>query len=523
MSTAPIEPPAGSPAPAERPVRFVHRGRVHEVHGPQASRSVLNWLREDAHCTGTKEGCNEGDCGACTVLIAEPDEGRPSAGPDDPVVDGLRLRTVNSCIQFLPTLHGKALLTVEDLADFDPPPGPGPVLHPVQQALVEHHGSQCGFCTPGFAVSLLACYEGHQASGCRPSREALADALAGNLCRCTGYRPILDAGLAAFEAAPRRLPAAALRAQLEALAAGEAPGPVVHAGGFHAPRSLDELAALRLARPQATLLAGSTDIGLWVSKQFRALGEILYLGAVPELKRLAWVDETLVIGAGVLLEDAWRALAALDPGLREMGRRFAAPPVRHAGTLGGNVANGSPIGDGPPVLMALDARLRLRRGTRQRVLPLDGFYLDYMKNQLEPGEFLEAIELDRPAPGTVLRGEKLSKRHDCDISAVSAGFALRLDAAGRVAAVRLAFGGLAATVRRATQAEAAVLGQPWTEATLRAAQAALARDVQPLSDLRASAAYRLRGAQALLERLWLETRPVDPLPPAALRLRPAPV
>lgn len=520
MSPLQPEPSAGAAAPALRPVRFLHRGEAVEVGGDQATRSILHWLREDARCTGTKEGCNEGDCGACTVVIAEPDGGRPSAGPEDPVVEGLRLRTVNGCLQFLPTLHGKALITVEDLAGLGLGPQAPPALHPVQQALVDHHGSQCGFCTPGFVMSLFAAYEGCKAAGIRPDRDQLAQALAGNLCRCTGYRPILDAGLAAFDAPPRRLPAAALRTRLAELAAREAPGPVVHAGGFHAPRSLDELAALRLAKPQATLLAGSTDIGLWVSKQFRPLGEIVYLGGVEALKRLAWEGDTLRIGAGVSLEDAWRALAALDPGLREMGQRFAAPPVRQAGTLGGNVANGSPIGDGAPVLMALGARLRLRRGPAVRTLALDDFYLDYMKNRLEPGEFLESIEIDRPAPGTVLRGEKLAKRHDCDISAVSAGLALRLDA-GWVAEVRLAFGGLAATVRRATAAEAALRDQPWSEASLRAAQAALARDFQPLSDLRASAAYRLRGAAALLERLWLETRPEAPLPAAQVRLRPA--
>ena len=500
-------------------LRFYHRGRVVSVDGAAPTRSVLDWLRVDARCTGTKEGCNEGDCGACTVVVAELAEhaadavGTPSARAA--VVGGLSLRTVNSCIQFLPTLDGKALLTVEDLQAIaqgvaSATPDATAALHPVQQALVDCHGSQCGFCTPGFAMSLAACYERHREAGTRPSRAALADELSGNLCRCTGYRPILDAGERMFDLPPKRLDTAPIVAALRALH-GEAPEVAEPAPGFHAPRTLPALAALLEARPQARLLAGSTDIGLWVNKQFRALDEIVYLGGVDELKRIAWDGDTLVIGAGAPLEDAWRALVDIAPSLAEVWRRFASPPVRHAGTMGGNVANGSPIGDSPPVLLALDASLRLRRGERRRVLPLGAFYVDYMKNRLEPGEFVEAIELPCPAAATQVRAYKLSKRFDCDISAVCAGLAITLDGE-TVAQARFAFGGMAAIVKRAAAAEAAVVGQPWTEATARAAMAALATDFTPLTDMRASAAYRLRAAQNLLMRLWLETRPVAPLP-----------
>ncbi len=485
-----------------RPIRFWHRGQITAVQAAAPTRSVLDWLREDARCTGTKEGCNEGDCGACTVVLGRLD----AAG-------ALGLTPVNACIQFLPTLDGQALFTVDDLA------GGNGALHPVQQAMVDHHGSQCGFCTPGFVMSLWAQYQAHAAAGTRPTRQALADALSGNLCRCTGYRPILDAGERMLDAPAQVLDAGAVRAALQTLGRDT---PLHHrtpGGDFHAPRSMDALAATLAARPQAQLLAGSTDIGLWVNKQLRVLPELVYLGAVDELRQIEIHGEVLRIGAGAPLEAAWRALAALWPALQQLWLRFASPLVRGTGTLGGNVANGSPIGDAAPVLMALDATLLLRCGGQTRRLPLDRFYLGYMKNALQPGEFLQALEVPLPRAGQVLRAYKISKRFDCDISAVCAGFGLQFDGECIVAA-RLAFGGMAATVQRAGGSEAALLGRPWDEATLQAAQAALAQDFQPLDDLRASAAYRLQVAQNLLRRWWLETRLHDPLPARALQVWP---
>ena len=492
---------------APRPIRFLHRGAVVEVSDAAPTRTVLEWLREDARCTGTKEGCAEGDCGACTVVLGEP------------AADGtLALRPVNACIQFLPTLDGRALFTVEDLAGADGS------LHPVQQAMVDCHGSQCGFCTPGFVMSLWATYQQHLAGGTQPSRQQLADELSGNLCRCTGYRPILDAGQRMFELPAMPLNTAPALAALRALAnthTFETSAPNPQQGGrvdrFFAPKTVDALAALRTAHPSAQLLAGCTDVGLWVNKQFRDVGDIVYLGDVAALKRIELRDHELFIGAGASLEAGWRALAQHLPALTEVWLRFASPPIRNAGTLGGNVANGSPIGDAAPVLMALDAQVELRCGERVRRLPLNDFYTGYMRNQMEPGEFVLGLAVPQVATSRQVRAYKISKRFDCDISAVCAGLSITLDG-DTVRAVRLAFGGMAATVQRAVRAEAALHGQPWSQAVVDTAKAALSEDFTPLSDMRASAAYRLQVAQNLLQRFWLETRRVDPLPVEATRV-----
>ena len=490
-----------------RAIHFFHRGAIQSVASLPTTTTVLQYLRDHAHCTGTKEGCAEGDCGACTVLVGELD-----------AQGELQLSNVNACTQFLPTLDGKALLTVEDLG--------GPEnLSPVQQALVDCHGSQCGFCTPGFVMTLQACYERHGEAGTRPSRQQLADDLAGNLCRCTGYRPILDAGERMFELPARHLQRAPIAAALKSLQASpglhyEAPNPAFagRIDSFDAPRTIAELAALREAKPQARLLAGSTDIGLWVNKQFRDVGDLIHVGAVAELRAIRpepFDDRPgLWIGAAATLEEGWSAITEAIPAYRELWLRFASPPVRQAGTLGGNVANGSPIGDAAPALMALGAKVIMRKGEQQRALLLDDFYLDYMKNALQPGEFLEAIHLPLPDAHTTVRGYKIAKRYDSDISAVCAGLSLTVDPATReVHAARFAFGGMAATVRRAAQAECAVVGQVWSEATARAAAEALTRDFTPLSDMRASAAYRMKVAQNLFQRLWLETRPELALAP----------
>ena len=483
------------------PIRFYYRGAVQEVRDVAPTQTILQHLREDLHCTGTKEGCAEGDCGACTVVIGSLEDGK------------LNLKAVNSCIQFTPTLDGKALFTVEDLQQQDGS------LHPVQQALVECHGSQCGFCTPGFAMSLWGMYlkqESHGLSGRQPSRCQIDDALSGNLCRCTGYRPIIDAARRMVELPPSAFDRAALAERLQLLQRAHGFSYEAKGARFYTPRTLDELVQLRAEHPAALLLAGSTDVGLWVTKQMRELNEIIYLGQVDALKTVHEADGMLTIGAGVTLDDAYAAVCRHYPAeLGEMWQRFASLPIRNAGTLGGNVANGSPIGDSMPWLIALGSKVVLRGAAGERELALEDFYLGYQQKDLRAGEFVQAVRIPLPQAGRQFRTYKLAKRFDQDISAVCAAFAVTLDGAN-VASARIAFGGMAATPRRAAAAEAALVGQPWNEAALRAAMAAMAQDYAPLSDMRASSHYRMQAAQNLLRRFWLETRVEDPLPATAV-------
>ncbi|UGQ47235.1 xanthine dehydrogenase small subunit [Massilia endophytica] len=474
------------------PIRFYFRGAVHEVRDAAPTQTVLQHLREDLHCTGTKEGCAEGDCGACTVVVG-------ALGADGQ----LEMKAVNSCIQLTPTLDGKALFTVEDLQQ------PDGALHPVQQALVECHGSQCGFCTPGFAMSLWGMYLKQE--GRRPERKEIDDCLSGNLCRCTGYRPIIDAAGRMTELPRVEFDAAHVTSQLaglkrDALAIYSAQGQT-----FMAPRTLGELAQLRAEHPRATLLAGSTDVGLWITKQMRDLEGIIYLGHVDALKFVREADGLLDIGAGVSLEDAYNALCEHYPQeLGELRQRFASLPIRQAGTLGGNVANGSPIGDSMPWLIALSAQVVLHSVRGERVLALEDLYLDYMKKDLAADEFVLSVRVPLPRPNVAFRTYKLAKRFDQDISAVCAAFAFTLDR-GVVTGARIAFGGMAGTPKRAARAESLLAGRRWDEAALADAMRALAEDYAPLSDMRASSEYRMKTAQNLLRRFWLETRSDAPL------------
>lgn len=460
------------------------------------TQNVLNYLRQERSLTGTKEGCAEGDCGACTVVLGELQDG------------SLHTRTVNACILFLPVLDGKALFTVEYLRRMS-----GGSLHPVQQAMVDCHGSQCGFCTPGFIMSLWQSYNEHVGTDSRPDRQQLADQLSGNLCRCTGYKPIFEAGSRMFDLPGSELDESAIIDALSRYSREESiqvQASTPSSSSYAAPRTLEELTQLRSRAPEATLLAGGTDVGLWVNKLIRPVREILYLGSVPELQRMHSDGDSLHIGAGVTLDSAYGEVVRYYPQLGEMEKRFASIPIRNSGTLGGNVANGSPIGDSMPWLMALGAEVELHGTSGPRRLALDALYTGYMRNAMQDDEVLASIIIPLPFQGQVFRSYKLSKRFDSDISAVCAAFELQLDADVIISA-RIAFGGMAATVQRAAACEQSLQGQTWTEDTLQRATEALATDYTPMSDMRASAAYRQRTAANLLKRFFLETRPDQPL------------
>ncbi|PYD67623.1 xanthine dehydrogenase small subunit [Komagataeibacter nataicola] len=470
-------------------IRFYVGNEYHVLANIAPTRTLLDWLREERGLTGTKEGCNEGDCGACTVLVVR--------------LEGERLvwRAVNACIQFVSMLDGAQVLTIEDMR------APDGTLHPVQQAMVEHHGSQCGFCTPGFVMSMVA---GRKAAGLAQDERGIDDMLAGNLCRCTGYAPIVRAMRHAMQAGPDHFDAMAddMADRLRALRDGATVDITAPAGRLSIPVTADALAQTLLENPAARIVAGATDVGLWVTKGLRDLPHVVSIGQIADLRRIGPTAEGLYIGAAVTWQEARAALAEILPQPDEdVFRRIGSVQVRNAGTVCGNIANGSPIGDGPPVLIAAGAILHLRRGDVRRTIALEDFFIEYGKQDRAPGEFVEGITIPTPAPDTVIRAWKVSKRFDQDISAILAAFSLTLAPDGTISNPRIAFGGMAATPRRARLTEAALAGRRWNEATLQAAREAIMKDFTPLTDMRASAWYRSTVAANLLTRLYAECGP----------------
>jgi xanthine dehydrogenase small subunit len=466
-------------------IRLWRRGEAVDIRNFHPRTTLLDYLRLEERKLGTKEGCAEGDCGACTVALGRVKDGR------------LVYEPVNACILLLGQADGAEVVTVEDLAA-------GGDLHPVQAAMIRNHGSQCGFCTPGIVMSLFTLYQ----EGPRPvSRQAVNDALAGNLCRCTGYRPIVDAALEACASDPSDAFTAARETMTERLLAGSDDTDLFvgdAARFFAAPASEASLARLHLEHPDATLVAGSTDVGLWVTKGMAPIEKVIWLGRVKGLDRIDDGVESLEIGATVTHAHAFAALAGIDPDLRELMRRFGSMQVRASGTVGGNIANGSPIGDLAPALIALGATLELRRGEATRSIPLEDFFIAYRRQDRQPGEFVRRVTVPKLAGHEAFRAYKVSKRFDEDISAVLGTFKLALDGR-RIASARIAFGGMAGTPRRAFETESALAGLSLDEPfSWEPAYAALAGDYQPMDDHRASAAYRATVARNLLFKALTE-------------------
>jgi xanthine dehydrogenase small subunit len=471
---------------ATRPLRFLHRGRTVEIDRFAPMTTVLDWLRIDRRLTGTKEGCGEGDCGACTVALGRVRDER------------LVYEPVNACILLLGQIDGCQLVTVEDLAT-------DTGLHPVQQAMVDHHGSQCGFCTPGFVMSLFTLYQ--DGGALHEGREAVLTRIAGNLCRCTGYRPIVDAALDACSKPANDVfsrAAEATRDALDRLSDNTDLFIGDEASFFAAPASLGALCDLLIRHPEAVLIGGATDVGLWITKQLRILPKLVHTGRVAELKRLAVEPEGLSIGAAVTYAEAEAALAAIDPDLAIWADRLGSVQVRATGTIGGNIANGSPIGDSPPVLIALGATLHLRRGDAARAMPLEAFFLDYGRQDRARDEIVTHVTVPRLSAADHLRAFKIAKRNDQDISSVMGAVKVTLDGR-RIAAARIAFGGLAGIPKRAGAVEAALIGLSVDdEDAIAAAVGRLAEDFTPMDDHRASARYRLTVAKNLIRKALVE-------------------
>ncbi|OCJ16221.1 xanthine dehydrogenase small subunit [Rhizobium sp. AC44/96] len=470
-------------------IRFILNGEDVSLNDVRPTETLLDFLRLKRRLTGTKEGCAEGDCGACTVLVGR-------------LIDGkLHYESVNACIRFMGSLNATHVVTIEHLAAKDG------TLHPVQQAMVDCHGSQCGFCTPGFIMSLYGLWLSNE----KPSRADIEKALQGNLCRCTGYEPIVKAAEQVSRVRPSALfdPLQRTRSDIVArLWAMQPSGTISITSGDErllVPKSEEALARILADEPNATIVAGSTDVGLWVTKQMRALNPVVFINHLSELQTITAGEGGFTIGAGVTYSRAFETIAGKVPTLGRLIDRIGGEQVRNMGTIGGNIANGSPIGDSPPPLIALGATVKLRSTQGTRMLRLEDFFIHYGKQDRRPGEFVESIFVPYPAEDTKFSVYKITKRRDEDITAVLGAFYLTLDAEGDVNDIRIAFGGMAGTPKRARAVESELMGKPWNEETTEAARAAFDADFQPLSDWRATAEYRQLTAKNLLTRFYLET------------------
>ncbi len=525
-ANAPDPSDSALPPPIRRTMRFLLNDRPVFLDRVAPDDTLLDFLRIEKRLTGTKEGCAEGDCGACTVLLGTLDaQGR------------LHYRSANACIVLMGMIDGAHIATVEHLS-----PRGGP-LHPIQQAMVDHHGSQCGFCTPGFVMSLYGLLMRQP----EPDRLAVERALQGNLCRCTGYAPILRAALAVAALSEENDPILAERqtvtkrltqwrdgSRLEVsgheAASGDAelgsaairPSDIPYEGDVSGtdggrensilrPASVIDLARLYADNPEGRIVAGATDVGLWVTKFMREIGPLIPIGHLDELRGIKESDGALRIGANASYTDALDALASRIAAFAPLLWRIGGNQIRNMGTIGGNIANGSPIGDMPPPLIALGATLHLRKGDDRRDLPLEDFFIDYGKQDRRNGEFVEALSVPLPSPDAKIAFHKISKRRDEDITACLGAFHLTLTDDGTVDTIRMAYGGMAGVPKRASAVEKALIGRPWTEDAVMGALAAFEEDFTPLSDMRASADYRMLVARNLLRRFFAETRQNDPI------------
>jgi len=467
-------------------IRFLLNGALISLTDVPATQTLLDYLRLDKNLRGTKEGCAEGDCGACTVLV-----GRLSQG-------ALVYEAVNACIRFVGSLDACHVVTIEHLKTKTGS------LHPVQQAMLEHHGSQCGFCTPGIVMSLYGLWMGTP----KPSVSEIEEALQGNLCRCTGYAPIVRAAQAVVANGDlEKDHLVAERAEISARLKELQDGCRVETGSGHdqmiVPANVDDLADILEATPDATLIAGSTDVGLWVTKLMREIAPVVFVGNLEGLQAIVEEEAGLTIGAGVTYTNAFGSIAKHFPHLTNFWKRIGGAQVRNMGTIGGNIANGSPIGDTPPALIALGATITLRKGKQRRVISLENYFVAYGSQDRAPGEFVESIHIPWLNDSDQHAVYKISKRRDEDISALCAAIKIHV-ADGAVDQAVVAFGGMAATPKRATKTEQALVGAAWDQNTIEAAVRALAEDFQPISDMRASAEYRMLAAQNLLRRFYLE-------------------
>lgn len=472
-------------------ITFLQDGEIRTIRigkdGFSPTTTVLNYLRASAEHKGTKEGCAEGDCGACTVVIAEPHSD-----------SRLKYTAIDSCLVFLPMLQGKQLITVENLKKDNQ-------YHPVQQEMIERNGSQCGYCTPGFIMSLLALYKTSNS----PSKDEIQDALTGNLCRCTGYRPIVEAAAAACVHEERDHFSEEEKnviQKLKSISKDQNSIRLLSGNQIYVrPQQLEEALRFLSENPDALIVQGATDIALRVTKKHEVLGKILDLSALSALKEIKTADREFSFGAGMNLEDIRKYCENIFPPLYKMLSVFGSRQIRSLATLGGNIGSASPIGDTLPVLMALNARIELQSISGKREIPMTEFIIGYRKTQRQSNELISAVIIPKMNPNSIVRSYKVSKRKDLDISTLSGGFSLTFQGELISSAV-LAYGGMAERTKRAVTAENYLVGKKWTREIAVQAGEYVYSEFTPLSDTRSGAEFRRLAARNLMLKFWQDTQ-----------------
>ncbi len=477
----------------QQTISFVLDGKIQTLEFNQQfspTTTVLNFLRKSATHKGVKEGCAEGDCGACTLVIGELNQEQ-----------GLTYKAMDSCLVFLPMIQGKQLITVENLKQQK---GNSEILHPVQQEMVDCNGSQCGYCTPGIIMSMFALYKNEN----NPSKEIIEDSLTGNLCRCTGYKPIIEAtakacvnnGADHFVQEEKQI----IDLLLQIKKTNSSIQVNTDSQKYFQPKTKAEVFELRNKMPNSVLISGATDVALRVTKRHEVLSEIIDLSNVEELKKCTRTDYLIKFGAGMSLEEVKQIAKTELPALHETLAVFGSKQIRTLATFGGNLGSGSPIGDTLPVLMAYDAEIKLQSTDGDRIINMNKFILGYRQTERKPNEIITSVIINKPSANTKVKFYKVSKRKDLDISTVSAGFSVTLSN-NKVDSIILAFGGMAATTKRATEAEVFLTANEWTRENIEQAMEMVQKAFTPISDARSGAEFRSIAAKNLLLKFWNDT------------------